>query len=239
MRPIVVKAHVVPGLKYDLLLVKGLNKCGYAVYHHPGPDESDVYALINKKMDKAKSFPFMREHSSLFYLKLEQMSAKHFEKQSGYRKLGHASFRNIRDTIKCVDGLESLKHMTCNTHVKCPSCMIGKATLEDLPKAKKVMTKPLYQLHMDSFSSSIEGYFHALVLVDAATGYRWIYCMKTKDDVLKVVKRWYGDIADLRAKHKLVVLMQDNAGEYKSGEILQFLDSKGTEVTGISKRTMA
>ena len=57
--------------------------------------------------------------------------------------------------------------------------MIGKVKLEDLPKAKKVITKPLYQIHMDSFSSSvrsIEGYFqvHALVLVDAATGYRWI-----------------------------------------------------------------
>ena len=83
---------------------------------------------------------------------------------------------------------------------------------------------------MDSFSSSvrsIEGYFHALVLVDAATGYRWIYGMKTKDDALKVVKRWSSDIADLRAKHKLVVFMRDNAGEYKSEEIMQFLDSKG------------
>ena len=65
--------------------------------------------------------------------------------------------------------------------------MIGKATLEDLPKAKKVITNPLYQIHMDSFSSSvrsIEGYFHALVIVDTATGYRWIYVMKTKDDAL-------------------------------------------------------
>ena len=65
--------------------------------------------------------------------------------------------------------------------------MIGKATLEDLLKAKKVMFKPLYQIHMDSFSSSvksIEGYLHALVLVDAATGYRWIHCMKTKGDCM-------------------------------------------------------
>ena len=79
------KAYVVPGLKYDLLSVKGLNKCGYAVYHHPDPVESGVFALTNNKMDKAKSFPFMSEHSSLFFLKLEQMSAKHFEKQSGYQ----------------------------------------------------------------------------------------------------------------------------------------------------------
>ena len=83
---------------------------------------------------------------------------------------------------------------------------------------------------MDSFSSSvrsIEGYFHALVLVDAATGYRRIYGMTMKDDALHVVKRWFGDIADLRAKHKLILLMRDNAGEYKSVEIMQFLDPKG------------
>ncbi len=66
IRPIVVKAYVVPGLKYDLLSVKGLNKCGYAVFHHPDPEESGVYAVINKKTDKAKSFPFMSEHSSRF-----------------------------------------------------------------------------------------------------------------------------------------------------------------------------
>ena len=56
--------------------------------------------------------------------------------------------------------------------------MIGKATLEDFPKAKHPINKPLYQINMDSFSSSvksIEGYNHAIIFVDAATGYRWIY----------------------------------------------------------------
>ena len=55
--------------------------------------------------------------------------------------------------------------------------MIGKAILEDLPKAKKVITKPLYQIHMDLFSSSVQsiGYLRELVLVDAATGYTWMY----------------------------------------------------------------
>ena len=60
---------------------------------------------------------------------------------------------------------------------------------------------------------SIKGYFHALVFVDVATGYRWIQGMKTKDQVLNVAKRWYSDIVDLRAKHKLVVFMQDNSAE--------------------------
>jgi hypothetical protein len=50
--------------------------------------------------------------------------------------------------------------------------------MEELPKAKMVISKPLHQIHMDSFSSSVESieeYFHAYVFADAATGYRWIY----------------------------------------------------------------
>ena len=61
-----------PGLKHDLLSVKGLNKAGYAVNHHPDPEQSGVYAVRNNKIDKSKSFPFMGEHSGLFYLILEQ-----------------------------------------------------------------------------------------------------------------------------------------------------------------------
>ena len=68
------------------------------------------------------------------------------------------------------------------------SCMIGKETFEDFPKAKRPINRPLYQVHMDSFSSSvksIEGYKHAIVFVDAATEYRWLYGLKTKDDAIK------------------------------------------------------
>ena len=107
---------VVPGLKYDLLSVKGLNQAGYAVSHHPDPEQSGVHAMINNKIDKSKSFPFISEPSYLFYLKLEQMCSKQFEKQSGYelwhRRLGHASNQTIQETINCAIGLESLKKMT-------------------------------------------------------------------------------------------------------------------------------
>jgi hypothetical protein len=102
------------------------------------------------------------------------------------------------------------------------------STLEDFPKAKRQINKPLYQVHMDSFSSSfksIEGYNH--VFVDAAAGYGWIYGLKSKNGVIKALREWYSDIADLRTKHKLVVLMLDHASEYKSEEMMQFLESRG------------
>ena len=66
-----------------------------------------------------------------------------------------------------------------------------------------------------------------IVFVDAATGYRWIYGLKSKDDAIKALRKWYSDIADLRTKHKLVVLMRDNSSEYKSEERMQFLKSRG------------
>ena len=57
--------------------------------------------------------------------------------------------------------------------------MIGKSTLEDLPKLKNRATEPLAQVNMDLFSSSvqsIEGYNYAVVFVDDCNaGYRWIW----------------------------------------------------------------
>ena len=48
-------------------------------------------------------------------------------------------------------------------------------TLDFFPTAKRLMYKPLYQIQMESSSSSvrsIEGYLHAIVFVDAANEYR-------------------------------------------------------------------
>ena len=46
--------------------------------------------------------------------------------------------------------------------------------------------------------------------------------------MIKVVKQWFSDIANLRARHKLVVFMRDNANENKLLEIRYFFETKGT-----------
>ncbi len=53
--------------------------------------------------------------------------------------------------------------------------------------------------------------------------------MKLKSEILKVVKKWFSDIADLRQKHKLVIVMRDNAGENKSQVIIDFFESVGVK----------
>jgi hypothetical protein len=94
--------------------------------------------------------------------------------------------------------------------------MIGKSRKENLPKPRDQVKRPLNQVNMDIVSSSVpslEGHKYALVLTDCFTGYRWLYDLKTKDEVLPVMKKWYSDIADLRDKHKLFVVMRDNSGK--------------------------
>ncbi len=49
--------------------------------------------------------------------------------------------------------------------------------------------------------------------------------MKLKSSMLKIIKKWFSDVADLRQEHKLVVVMRDNAGENKSQEIIDFFES--------------
>ncbi len=53
-----------------------------------------------------------------------------------------------------------------------------------------------------------------------------MYGLKTKDEVLKVVQKWYSDIAELREKHTIFVVMRDNSGENKSQKICDFFESK-------------
>ena len=68
------------------------------------------------------------------------------------------------------------------------------------------------------------------------TGYRWIHCMKTKDKAIKVFKRWYSDITDLRAKPKLLVLMSDNASVYKTIINLNKWYQKESGVTSVHRK---
>jgi hypothetical protein len=83
-------------------------------------------------------------------------------------------------------------------------------------------------LNFDLISSSvtsIEGYNYCAVLTDDCSEYRWAYALKTKDEFIDVVKQWYAEIADLREKYQLLVVMRDFAGH----EIQEFFTNKGVK----------
>ena len=68
-RPITTRAFIAPGIKRDLLSGKALNRAGYRVILDSDYEEAGIYSVEKGKIDKAKSFPFMSELSSLFCLK--------------------------------------------------------------------------------------------------------------------------------------------------------------------------
>jgi hypothetical protein len=90
--------------------------------------------------------------------------------------------------------------------------MIGKVKNERPPECKMSYNQGAVSRTRGFVSSSVEsikGHINVIVFVDAVTGYRWIHGMKNGNDALHVLKRWYSDIADLQAKHSLVVLMRE------------------------------
>ena len=142
----------------------------------------------------------------------------------------HCPKRAIKDTIPHSKGLQELEGLRLEHDMDCTSCLVGKAKLQPYPKSKEHAKKPLARVYMDIMSSnvtSIEGYDFALVITDDASMYRWIYGLKTKDKANTAVRRWISDIVDIRDRHRLEIIIRDNAGELKGKDLTEHLESLG------------
>ena len=222
----------------DLLSCKKCNKIGIRVILDEDPDISGLYMLDKDRQQHIQdSIPFISEDSDLYLIKIDlEMDWRKYRETTGlpmwHRRLMHCSFQNIKDTIPFTKGMEKLKNCRIDPQEKCPACAIGKSTLQDNPGPISRATQPLAKANFDVIVSSIvsiEGYNYAALIVDDCTGYRWLYGMKTRDQVVDVAKRWMAEIGDLREKYPLRVVMRDNAGENKSNALREYFTSMGVE----------
>ena len=222
----------------DLLSCKKCNKIGIRVILDEDPDISGLYMLDKDRQQHIQdSIPFISEDSDLYLIKIDlEMDWRKYRETTGlpmwHRRLMHCSFQNIKDTIPFTKGMEKLKNCRIDPQEKCPACAIGKSTLQDNPGPISRATQPLAKANFDVIVSSIvsiEGYNYVALIVDDCTGYRWLYGMKTRDQVVDVAKRWMAEIGDLREKYPLRVVMRDNAGENKSNALREYFTSMGVE----------
>ncbi len=68
---------------------------------------------------------------------------------------------------------------------------MGKSQLNDRPESIKRADKQLNKVNLDLISSSvtlIEGYIYSAVFTDDCLERRWAYEIKTKDELIDVVK---------------------------------------------------
>ncbi len=126
-----------------------------------------------------------------------------------HRWFGHTPNQFNELSIEHSIWLEKLNGKKSREHQKCSSCMIGKSQFNDKPETIKRAEKPLAQVNFDLISSSvtlIEGYNYCAVLTDDCSECWWAYGLKTKDELIDVVKQWYAEIADLGEKLQLLVV---------------------------------
>ena len=55
--------------------------------------------------------------------------------------------------------------------------------------------------------------------------YRWVYGLKEKSDANAAARKWICDIANIRARHVLQILIRVNAGELKSADLNTYMES--------------
>ena len=77
--------------------------------------------------------------------------------------------------------------------------------------------------------TSLEGYNHAIVITDDATMFRWVYGLKTKDEANAMIRKWVSDISDISEQHPIKMIIRDNAGEFRSKDINEFVESIGAK----------
>ena len=102
------------------------------------PDICRLYPLTkDKEQHYQESIEFIGEPTDLFYLQTEEMDWTRFNAATGYevwhQRLVHVPFRNNEQTIQHSVGSEGLIWKRYPKDHKCPSCMIGKRTLENYP----------------------------------------------------------------------------------------------------------
>jgi hypothetical protein len=232
LQKITTSAYIVPDLQTDLIGCKNLTKSGYRIILDKDPEISGIYQEgPDGTYPQELSFGFdVRDD---LYVLTTYCSSDAFKVGNGYsiwhERLSHTEHRAIRRSIPFTIGLESLKGQKVDGHV-CSGCMVGKAQRNPLPGISTTDYEPMEQVHWDLVTAttrSLEGYHYALLLVDKATRFRWVYGMKTKDETFKVIRKWWADIARIRARHPIRSLMRDNANENHSTDLLKFCEERG------------
>lgn len=115
--------------------------------------------------------------------------------------------------------------------VFCESCKIGNS--HRLPfdrKSEKVSTVPGEKFHTDvcgpMSEKSLAGSRYFMTFIDDASGYRTVYFLKHKSEVLGKFKTFEKSVAN-KFGRPLKTIRSDNGREYENKEVRQYLESRG------------
>ena len=165
------------GLPQDLIGEKAINKINIRVILDDDPDICGLYPLSKEKEHHYHNQLSLLVSTRIFSIcRPKKIDWTRLNAATGYevwhQRLGHVPFRNIELTTQHSIGLEGLIRKRYPKDHECPSCMIGKSTLENYPGSKEPYPQPMALVHMDVYSlsvTSIDGYNNALIITDSCT----------------------------------------------------------------------
>ena len=148
-----------------------------------------------------------------------------------HERFGHANYHTIKAAIRhgAVSGLqvvEELSPVSPAPEIFCEACCLGKQARFPIPCSTRRASACGELIHFDTCGpmsvGSLTGCRYLAVFVDDASGYLFVYPMKTKGDIIDVVPKVLVEVAS--AGHQLRVLQSDNAAEFKSSKMTALLD---------------
>ena len=114
----------------------------------------------------------------------------------------------------------------------CDECHLGKIIQSPYPLAQHLpVSEKLGLVHTDICGPvpvSKDGYRYFATITDDATRYKWVFLLKTKNEIIAKIKEWI-PYAQRRSEKKLICIRSDHGAEFTSGALESFLKEKGIE----------
>ncbi|GJW63517.1 retrovirus-related pol polyprotein from transposon TNT 1-94 [Tanacetum coccineum] len=147
-----------------------------------------------------------------------------------HRRLSHLNFGTINDLTRLdlVDGLPKFKYG--KDHL-CSACEKQKSKNASHPlKLIASDHSKLELLHMDLYGpmrvASINGKKYVLVIVDDYSRYTWVYFLHSKDETLKIIKKFIAQ-AQLNYKANVCKIRTNNGTEFKNATLKAHYENLG------------
>ncbi|CAI7804077.1 unnamed protein product [Closterium sp. NIES-53] len=145
-------------------------------------------------------------------------------------RMGHAGRQQLvecvkKGELKCVEIKEG-----GGQPIKCPDCTTGKLPRTSFPTSTTRASAPLELVHTDvcgpmQTSDREKGNKYFITFLYDFSRLSWVTLVKTKDEVVKVFKRWIR-FAEREAGAKVKILRSDRGGEYMGKDMESFLEDK-------------
>jgi hypothetical protein len=138
------------------------------------------------------------------------------EQQLWHLRLGHLNYADM-GILKGMS--EGMSFSTGSRHGMCVACCKGKMSARPFAGHNVKARKPFGVVYADLWgpvASSLQGNQYALLLVDEATTYTWVYCMNNKSQASDFISEFI--LQQDRQGNQVQTLRTDNGGEFISSK---------------------